>query len=199
MPLGKVGDLLTKVAGDADSMSSFPLTGAMTNGAAPPPLAAACTLSGAIGALLTILQVTLGTGSVAWRTAEAYLSGDEAASVDEVAERAGFTNRHRLRRSLAAEGFNGPSHLMGTLRIARWLWTAETMGESISAQSLRVGRDSAVAHRLIKARTGLTWTECRRRGLVWFVETYLTVGTTCQSRSYVSRAGEVVRSSPGAA
>ncbi|HET7025026.1 MAG TPA: hypothetical protein VFI39_07485, partial [Gemmatimonadales bacterium] len=58
-------------------------------------------------------------------------------------------------------------------RIARWLWMAETMGEALSAQALRVGRDSAVAYRLIKTRTGLPWTECRRRGTAWFVETYL--------------------------
>ncbi|HET7024190.1 MAG TPA: hypothetical protein VFI39_03175 [Gemmatimonadales bacterium] len=161
----------------------------MTNGADFPPTDAARRLSGAIASLLLMLQVALGPGSVASRT--------------------GFGTRHRLRRALAAEGFESPSHLMGSLRIARWLWTAEAMGEALSAQALRVGRDSAVAYRLIKTRTGLPWTECRRRGTAWFIETYLgdpaaAVRETNGQHTVVTnstREGDALRArgSPGAA
>lgn len=181
----------------------------MTNGADFPPTDAARRLSGAIASLLLMLQVALGPGSVASRTAAAYLADDDAASVDDVAERTGFGTRHRLRRALAAEGFESPSHLMGSLRIARWLWTAEAMGEALSAQALRVGRDSAVAYRLIKTRTGLPWTECRRRGTAWFIETYLgdpaaAVRETNGQHTVVTnstREGDALRArgSPGAA
>lgn len=145
----------------------------MTNRAAPPPADAARRLSGTIASLLLMLQAALGPDTVAWRTAEVYLASDDVVSVDEVAERAGFGSRHRLRRALVSEGFGGPAHLMGSLRIVRWLWVAETLGDALAAQSLRVGREPAVAYRLVKSRTGLRWTECRERGTTWFIETHL--------------------------
>lgn len=125
--------------------------------------------------------------------AEAFLMADDVIAAEEVARRAGCTGRHQLRRRLAAEGFDGPAYLMGSLRIARWLWVAERTGETLSAQELRVGRDASVAYRLVKGRTGLTWNECRRRGTGWFVESFFRAGRRALSRLECQRA---VRSSP---
>lgn len=153
----------------------------MTIRAAPPPLPPRQADSDrrfaeAVVTLLLVLQMALGADTAAWRTAEAYLAGGEVISVDAVAERAGYDNRHRLRRALLAEGFRGPADLMGSLRIVRWLWISETLGDALAAQVLRVGQDSAVAYRLIRMRTGMRWTECREKGSAWFVETHLRPG-----------------------
>lgn len=193
-----MGQPLTAVADGADSIFQLPLIGAMTNRAAPLPPESARRLSGAIASLLLILQVSLGAGSAAWQTAEAYLAGDEVTAVDGVAERAGFGNRHRLRRALTAEGFEGPAHLMGTLRIARWLWVAETLGDALAAQSLRVGQDSAVAYRLIKNRTGLRWSECRRLGATWFIENHLRARLGAPGTTVVRAAGRTSARRPQA-
>lgn len=59
----------------------------------------------------------------------------------------------------------------------RWLWIAECGGPSLCRQMLATGADPSVAYRLVSTRTGLNWTELRKRGALWFIETMFRPGT----------------------
>lgn len=100
--------------------------------------------------------------SLSARTALSTLLDDIERPNTDVRRPAAVTRR--LTRALQAEGLPAVRELTGWLRVIHAVTEWEQLGCSLCAQALAAAEDPANWYRLVRRRTGRSWTETRRLG-----------------------------------
>lgn len=88
-------------------------------------------------------------------------------AADEVARLAGFQNRHGLARLLEAEGVPPYSQVIHWALILEWTLAWETGHTPLTRHASADDRWARSLRRIVKVRTGLTWSEVRTLGSMW--------------------------------
>lgn len=90
--------------------------------------------------------------------------GESRATASEAALRYGFASRFQLSRSLRRAGLPSFHQLGAWIVVLDWLFMCDCDCDTVPGIAARIGREPASCYRLVKATTGLTWTELRKAG-----------------------------------
>ncbi|HEX9727815.1 MAG TPA: hypothetical protein VGA37_04870 [Gemmatimonadales bacterium] len=117
----------------------------------------------------TIVTLLLPARSEATRSLLKLLveSGGSVHGAETMALRAGFRNRHQMRRALIAEQLPPATEIAGWIRVLRWSIDWETAGQTPSASALHKGLDPATHYRTVLKITGAHWTDVKQHGPGW--------------------------------
>jgi hypothetical protein len=115
-------------------------------------------------------------------------------SAGRVARLVGLPSRFALGRMMRREGLPGLRELADWVSVLEWVSAAERTKASLFALATRSHKSPAVAYRVVKRLTGLTWAQLKARGSPWLLR--LFVGR-CQALCSKSLCGPSLRCSSG--
>jgi hypothetical protein len=101
------------------------------------------------------------------------LTGAGIGAAGSVAPRVGLPSRFALGRLMHREGLPGLHELADWISLLEWVAGEERSGTSLFTLATRCHRNPAVAYRLVKRLTGLTWVQVKARGSRWVLRLFL--------------------------
>ena len=94
-------------------------------------------------------------------------------SAGKVAPLVGLPSRFALGRMMRREGLPGLRELADWVSVLEWVSAAERTEASLFTLATRSHKSPAVAYRVVKRLTGLTWVELKGRGWPWALRLFV--------------------------
>ncbi len=101
-------------------------------------------------------------------------------SAARVARLVGLPSRFALGRIMRREGLPGLRELADWVSVLEWVSAAERTEASLFTLATRSHKSPAVAYRVVKRLTGLTWLQLKARGSPWVLRVFVR---RCQALS----------------